>query len=381
MVAATRRMSAQFLPIRSAVHLAPDQRAQPLRDAGAREYVEPFRRQIPEARDERVAEARARREDMAREAPRVGVLLAHASPRLVHQETVKDVGGFVDGGGNRLCGERRIPVGHMRVCLDSWVDPVLGVHQVHGFAPAVAGKNWPSLEAARPVPQKVAIGSAACASTTMDNARGRLVFGIFAALAEFEQGLKAARARGRNGGRKFALSKAKVRLAQAAMANRDTSVTELCRETRHQTRDALPVRRAAGPVARAGREGPRRLNRHTAPAFRRIPFRSTAPDAVSRGMNPLSRRTNAIQGAIPSVEALNVGFRPLPQTTRTMTIAEPAFTLGVEEEYLLVDMETGLLFADFFPGREASCRVWCATVARPHAYPRASSTFLFFGER
>ena len=70
-------------------------------------------------------------------------------------------------------------------------------------------------------------------------AGGRLVFGIFAALAEFERelirertvaGLKAARARGRKGGRKFALSKAQVRLAQAAMANRDTSVTEICRE-------------------------------------------------------------------------------------------------------------------------------------------------------
>ena len=63
--------------------------------------------------------------------------------------------------------------------------------------------------------------------------------GIFAALAEFERelirertvaGLKAARARGRKGGRKFALSKAQVRLAQAAMAHRDTSVSELCRE-------------------------------------------------------------------------------------------------------------------------------------------------------
>ena len=43
-------------------------------------------------------------------------------------------------------------------------------------------------------------------------------------------GLKAARARGRKGGRKFALSKAQVRLAQAAMAHRDTSVSELCRE-------------------------------------------------------------------------------------------------------------------------------------------------------
>ena len=66
-----------------------------------------------------------------------------------------------------------------------------------------------------------------------------MVFGIFAALAEFERelirertvaGLKAARARGRKGGRKFALSKAQVRVAQAAMASRDTSVAEFSRE-------------------------------------------------------------------------------------------------------------------------------------------------------
>ena len=50
-----------------------------------------------------------------------------------------------------------------------------------------------------------------------------------------------------------------------------------------------------------------------------------APDAVSRGMNPLSPHTNAIQGAIPSVEALNVGFRPLPQTTRFCRL--PGFEL------------------------------------------------------
>ena len=43
-------------------------------------------------------------------------------------------------------------------------------------------------------------------------------------------GLTVARARGRHGGRKFALSKAQVRLAQAAMAHRDTSVSALCRE-------------------------------------------------------------------------------------------------------------------------------------------------------
>ena len=42
--------------------------------------------------------------------------------------------------------------------------------------------------------------------------------------------LKAARASGRKGGRKFALTKTLVRMAQAAMASRDTSVSVLCKE-------------------------------------------------------------------------------------------------------------------------------------------------------
>jgi len=68
---------------------------------------------------------------------------------------------------------------------------------------------------------------------------GKLVFGIFASLAEFERelirertmvGLKAARARGKKGGRKFQLSKHQVRLAQTAMKDKSTNVSELCRE-------------------------------------------------------------------------------------------------------------------------------------------------------
>lgn len=68
---------------------------------------------------------------------------------------------------------------------------------------------------------------------------GKMVFSIFGALAEFERemirertiaGIKAARARGRNGGRKHKLSKTQIRLAMAAMGKKDTNVMELARE-------------------------------------------------------------------------------------------------------------------------------------------------------
>jgi DNA invertase Pin-like site-specific DNA recombinase len=69
--------------------------------------------------------------------------------------------------------------------------------------------------------------------------QGKLVFTIFAGLAEFERdvirertiaGLAAARARGRNGGRASVFTPSKLRRAQAALASRDTSVSALCNE-------------------------------------------------------------------------------------------------------------------------------------------------------
>ena len=89
----------------------------------------------------------------------------------------------------------------------------------------------------RKIGLRVLSGQGANIDTT--TAGGRLVFGIFAALAEFERelirertmaGLSSARARGRNGGRPYTMTPAKLRLAQAAMSKRDTKVSDLCKE-------------------------------------------------------------------------------------------------------------------------------------------------------
>ena len=84
---------------------------------------------------------------------------------------------------------------------------------------------------------RVLTGQGAAIDTT--TASGKLVFGIFASLAEFERelisertraGLAAARARGRSGGRKPKMTPAKLRLASAAMGKRGTIVGDLCKE-------------------------------------------------------------------------------------------------------------------------------------------------------
>src|SRR5580700_8072683 len=84
---------------------------------------------------------------------------------------------------------------------------------------------------------RVLTGHGASIDTTSPG--GKLVFGIFAALAEFERelivertraGMAAARARGRSGGRPYKMTAAKLRLALAAMGQPETRVGELCRE-------------------------------------------------------------------------------------------------------------------------------------------------------
>ena len=89
----------------------------------------------------------------------------------------------------------------------------------------------------RGVGLKVLTGQGAAIDTT--TASGKLVFGIFAALAEYERelisertvaGLAAARARGRKGGAPYKMTPAKVRLAAASMGKPGTNVSDLCKE-------------------------------------------------------------------------------------------------------------------------------------------------------
>ncbi len=84
---------------------------------------------------------------------------------------------------------------------------------------------------------KVLTGHGAAIDTT--TAAGKLVFGIFAALSEFERemikertlaGMASARARGRKGGRPYKMTQAKLRLAMASLGQLGTKIGPLCKE-------------------------------------------------------------------------------------------------------------------------------------------------------
>jgi len=113
---------------------------------------------------------------------------------------------------------------------------------------------------------KVLTGQGAAIDTA--TASGKLVFGIFAASAEFERelisertkaGHTSTRARGRKGGRPFKMTPAKVRLVAASMGQPGTNVGDLCKEL-GITRQTLY--RHVSPTGELREDGRKFLPRH-----------------------------------------------------------------------------------------------------------------------
>ena len=131
---------------------------------------------------------------------------------------------LVEEGFLKLDKPARVPAGHQ---------PVYG----KGSLAQAAARDVQFNLTERGIGLKVLTGQGAAIDTT--TASGKLVFGIFAALAEFERelisertlaGLASARARGRNGGRPYKMTPAKLRLAMASMGKPETKVGALCTE-------------------------------------------------------------------------------------------------------------------------------------------------------
>jgi DNA invertase Pin-like site-specific DNA recombinase len=113
----------------------------------------------------------------------------------------------------------------------------------------------------REVGLKVLAGTGAHIDTTIAN--GRLVFGIFAALAEFEAelirerthaGLAAARARGRLGGRPRKMTKDTLHMAMSAMADPNSNASEIARRLGMTTTTLYEYVNGDGSLKQAGQD-------------------------------------------------------------------------------------------------------------------------------
>jgi DNA invertase Pin-like site-specific DNA recombinase len=111
----------------------------------------------------------------------------------------------------------------------------------------------------RKVGLKVLAGAGAQIDTTTSN--GRLFFGIFAALAEFEReliaerthaGLAAARARGRKGGRPRKMDRSTLKMAMIALSDANSNASDVARRLGITTTTLYMYVNGDGSVKEAG---------------------------------------------------------------------------------------------------------------------------------
>ena len=155
-------------------HVLPDfvagQSGQTLRNASGLEDMQPFRRQVPDARDEPIAEQGCDGEDMVGETAGVDVLLADAPPSPGHQQPVENIGRFIDRGWDGLRCEGSEPVRDMGIGLEARFAAIAGVDEVHRFALACGREELPVAGGGKAQAPEACHGQLPCASITMARA-------------------------------------------------------------------------------------------------------------------------------------------------------------------------------------------------------------------
>lgn len=182
---------------------------------------------------------------------------------------------------------------------------------------------------ARSVGLKVLTGHGAAVDTT--TAAGKLVFGIFAALAEFERelisertvaGLISARARGRKGGAPLQDDRRQATPGDGQHGATGNQGGRSLRRTRDYPADALPARVAQGRTAARRRKA-------ALPRFSRINGGDLERGAVQCGNDPIT-------GVDPQEPLRISGPAPAVQRLRSVRCAQRRSALGQKQTFVLL---------------------------------------------
>ena len=105
--------------------------------------MQPFGRQVPDARDEQITKQRRGGEHKIGEAPSIGILFFDPLSGRIHQQSIQYIWSLIHRCGNELGSEGTVLVGHMGAGFQAWLIAVFRVDQVHRLALPRGGKELP----------------------------------------------------------------------------------------------------------------------------------------------------------------------------------------------------------------------------------------------